>query len=105
MLTAWQGDDGWLWKLSVQHRRFNFIGNTNWIKGRVISKEQTEVGSEVHLDVWIEDQRGVVISPGSAVVLLPSRTEGPVVLPHPPGETPNELFRNLIQTLAAKGGL
>ncbi len=103
LLTAWQGDDGWLWKLNVQHRRFNFIGNTNWIKGRVIGKEQSEVGGEVHLDVWIEDQRGVVISPGSAVVLLPSRAKGPVVLPPPIGENPTELFQNLIKSFAEQG--
>ncbi len=103
LVTAWQGDDGWLWKLNIQHRRFNFIGSTNWLKGRVIGKEQTDVGSEVHLEIWIEDQRGVVISPGSAVVLLPSRAKGPVVLPPPIGGNPTELFQNLIKSFAEKG--
>jgi hypothetical protein len=77
------GDDARLWKLSVQHRKFNFIGDTTWVKGRVSAKRQTEGRHEIMLDVWCENQRGMVTSPGSAVVLLPTLTGKAVELPKP----------------------
>jgi acyl dehydratase len=86
-LTDWVGDDGWLWKLSVQHRRFNFTGDTTWIKGKVTAKQQVEGRNEVEFELHCENQRGVITSPATAVVLLPSRESGPVVLPSPPSET------------------
>ncbi|WP_460794409.1 hypothetical protein [Nocardioides pacificus] len=27
-VTDWMGDDAWLWKLSCQHRKFNYMGDT-----------------------------------------------------------------------------
>ena len=91
LVTDWMGDDAWLWKFECQHRRFNFIGDTSWLTGEVVSKEQVEteagVRSEVHLELRITNQRGVVTSPGTAVVLLPSREHGDVVLPDPPADS------------------
>ena len=40
--------------------------------------------SEVHLEIRCTNQRGDVTSPGTAVVLLPSREHGAVALPEPP---------------------
>jgi acyl dehydratase len=89
LVTDWMGDDAWLWKLECQHRRFNFIGDTSWLNGEVVDKRQVEgsdgiLRSEVHLVIRVTNQRGVVTSPGKAVVLLPSREHGPVVLPRAP---------------------
>ena len=56
--------------------------------------------NEVHIKCWIENQRGMVISPGEAVVLLPSRKTGPVVLPKPPSEDPVDLLRHEVRRLA-----
>ena len=39
----------------------------------------------VDLEVWGENQRGEVTTPGHATVLLPSREHGAVRLPDPPG--------------------
>ncbi|OAA18304.1 N-terminal half of MaoC dehydratase [Frankia sp. EI5c] len=85
-ITAWMGDDAWLWKLSCQHRRFNYIGDTSWVRGRVTGKAESAVGHEVHLDVRVENQRGETTTPGTAVVLLPTR-DRPVALPTPPADT------------------
>ena len=91
LVTDWMGDDAWLWKLECQHRRFNFIGDTSWLSGEVVEKRRTEtpdgVRSEVHLEIRVTNQRGVVTSPGTAVVLLPSREHGDVVLPAAPADT------------------
>ncbi|MET0379635.1 MAG: MaoC family dehydratase N-terminal domain-containing protein, partial [Spongiibacteraceae bacterium] len=63
LLTNWMGDDGWLWKLSCQHRKFVYTGDTYWIKGKVRDKKQVDGRSEVHLEVWVENQWGTTTSP------------------------------------------
>ncbi len=103
LVTDWMGDDAWLWRLECQHRRFNFLGDTSWLTGEVVDKQQVEtpdgVRSEVHLEIRVTNQRGVVTSPGTAVVLLPSRDHGPVVLPRPPADSIPELLEHEIERL------
>ena len=86
----WMGDDGFLWKESDQTRKFNFHGDTQWIKARVSGKRREATLHIVDLEVWCENQRGEVTSPGTASVLLPSRNMGPVTLPVP-GTSPTPL--------------
>ena len=104
LVTNWMGDDGWLRQLHVQHRKFNFAGDTNWLRGEVVGKEMTDDGAEVHLAIRIENQRGLVLTPGKATVLLPSREKGPVVLPTPPSEDLLGVLRNEVEELRAQNG-
>jgi acyl dehydratase len=104
LVTNWMGDDAWLRQLHVQHRKFNFAGDTNWLVGSVASKERTEEGALVHLDIRIENQRGLVISPGKAVVILPSRETGPVELPKPVSNDPMAMLRQEIEELRIING-
>ncbi len=104
LVTNWMGDDAWLRRLHVQHRKFNFAGDTNWLLGEVLGKEMTDEGAEVHLDIRIENQRGLVLSPGRAVVLLPSREKGPVELPVPPSEDPMAVLRHEVEELRKLNG-
>jgi acyl dehydratase len=90
-LTDWMGDDGWLFKLRCQHRKFNYIGDTTWIRGKVMDKVQADGRNEVHLEVACWNQRGEQTTPGSAVVLLPTR-ESAVELPVPPADRLEELL-------------
>jgi acyl dehydratase len=80
-LTNWMGDDGFLWKQSDEARKFNYHGDTTWVRGKVLSKRQEGERNIVELEVWCENQRGEVSSPGSGTVLLPSRERGPVKVP------------------------
>lgn len=98
-ITNWMGDDGWLWKLSCQHRKFVYNGETYWIKGKVARKHQEDGRNEVHLDVWVENRRGTVVTPGTAVVLLPSREAG-VQLPEPPVAGIDALYDHEVRRLA-----
>ncbi|MDP2258603.1 MAG: MaoC family dehydratase N-terminal domain-containing protein [Caulobacter sp.] len=91
VITNWMGDDAWLWKLSCQHRKFVYTGDTYWMKGKVIAKKQEDGRNEVHLDVWVENQHGTIVSPGNAVVLLPTR-DAPVVLPKPAQEDIDAMY-------------
>jgi acyl dehydratase len=103
LVTDWMGDDAWLWKLDCQHRRFNFIGDTTWLSGEVVDKVQTEgpggIRSEVHLAIRCTNQRGVVTSPGTAVVLVPSREHGQIELPKPPVDTVEQMLAHEIERL------
>ena len=85
LCTDWMGDDAWLWKLDVEFRRFNYVGDTHWMRGRVNRRYLADGDRPaVDLDVWGQNQRGETTCPGHATVLLPSREHGPVRLPDPP---------------------
>ena len=34
LCTDWMGDDAWLWKLDCEFRKFNYVGDTQWLAGR-----------------------------------------------------------------------
>jgi acyl dehydratase len=86
LCTDWMGDDAWLWKLDCEFRKFNFVGDTQWLRG-VVTRKYLAAGQRpaADLDIRAENQRGELTTPGHATVLLPSREHGPVRLPAPPG--------------------
>jgi hypothetical protein len=82
LCTDWMGDDAWLWKLDCQFRKFNYVGDTHRMQGRVTRKYLAEGDRPaVDLDVWGENQRGEITTPGHATILLPSHGHGEVRLP------------------------
>lgn len=86
LCTDWMGDDAWLWKLDCEFRRFNYVGDTQWLRGRV-TRKFLAAGARPAVDLELEarNQRDEVTTPGRATILLPSREHGPVRLPDPPG--------------------
>lgn len=85
--TDWMGDDAWLWRLGVEFRQFNYVGDVQWVEGEIVRKYLAEGDRPaVDLELRTRNQRDVVTSPATATVLLPSREHGPVRLPRPPGE-------------------
>jgi acyl dehydratase len=103
LCTDWMGDDAWLWKLDCEFRRFNYVGDTHWIRGRVTHKLEADGRPAIDVDLWGENQRGEVTTPGHATILLPSRRHGPVQLPDPPGDatTCQDTLDALVQRFAA----
>ena len=73
-ITNWMGDDGFLKRLYGEVRRFNYIGDTSWVKAKVSGKSAHNGEHLVDLEVWVENQGGEVVSPGEATVALPSRS-------------------------------
>jgi acyl dehydratase len=98
-ITDWMGDDAWLWKLSCQHRKFNYMGDTTWVTGKVVDKVEVEGRHEVHLELACTNQRGEVSTPGTAVVLLPTR-DAAVTLPIPPADNLTDLLAYEIERFA-----
>ncbi len=86
LCTDWMGDDAWLWKLDCEFRKFNFVGDTQWLRGTVVRKFLA-AGERPAVEVDLEavSQRGELTTPGHATILLPSRAHGAVRLPDPPG--------------------
>ena len=75
LCTDWMGDDAWLWKLDCEFRKFNFVGDTQWLRGAVTRKYLADgQRPAVDLDIRAENQRGELTTPGHATVLLPSRS-------------------------------
>lgn len=101
LCTDWMGDDAWLWKIDCQFRRFNYVGDTHWMRGTVTRKFLAEGDRPaVECEVWGENQRGERTTPGHATILLPSREHGPMRLPDPPGGATN--CQELLDALAAR---
>jgi hypothetical protein len=86
LCTDWMGDDAWLWKLDCEFRKFNYVGDTQWLRGKV-TRHYLAAGDRpaVDLDLSAVNQRGEMTTPGHATILLPSRERGAVRLPDPPG--------------------
>ena len=86
LCTDWMGDDAWLWKLDCEFRKFNYVGDTQWLRGHGGAPYLADGDRPaVDLELRAENQRGEITTPGHATILLPSRAHGPVRLPAAPG--------------------
>lgn len=73
LVTNWMGDDGFLKRLRSEWRRFNLGGDTQFAKGRISGKRVVDGYGLVDIEIWAENQRGEVTTPGVATVALPRR--------------------------------
>jgi hypothetical protein len=83
LYTNWMGDDGFLWKYSIQFRKFVAHGDTNWYRGKITKKYDDDGKYCVDVEHWGENQRGDRTTVGRATVILPSRVHGQVKYPAP----------------------
>ena len=95
LVTDWMGDEAWLFTQHDEVRRFNYIGDTQFLTGEVTGKRAEGSSHYVMIEMRATNQRGEVTAPGRATVLLPSREHGPVVLPDPPEEAQRTAVRML----------
>ena len=73
MMSEWAGDPGRLKKLNYSVKVMGFPGDTLTGKGTVVKKYRDGVENLVDCDIWVENQDGVKVSPGSATISLPSK--------------------------------
>lgn len=84
--TNWAGDEGWVYRVRGEFRRFNYMGDTTWITARLTEQRiDPRLGPAVEIELVGTNQRGQENIRGSATILLPSREHGPVRVPVPPG--------------------
>ncbi len=72
-VTNWMGDFAYLKRLRAEMRRFNIVGDTTWVKGKVVRKYVKDRHALVNIEITAENQRGELTAPGFATVVLPSR--------------------------------
>ena len=75
LITDWMGDEGFLRKLSFELRRQQRPGDTMVCRGKVTGKYLLEDEGCVELDVWAENEREGITTPGKALVVLPLKAE------------------------------
>ena len=73
LLTDWIGDEGVVRKFSCTYRGIDVPGQKVYCKGRVTKKYVKDDEHCVECEVWIENEKGEKTTPGSALVILPSR--------------------------------
>lgn len=74
-VTDWMGDDGFVVSMDSQDRRMNWLGDATTIKGQVARKYVEGDQHLVDVDVWGENQDGVVHTKSTLAVKLVSRSE------------------------------
>ncbi len=74
VITDWMGDDGFLRKLRFEMRRQQRPGDAMVCKGKVVAKYERDGEGWVELEVWAENAREGVTTPGTAAVVLPRQT-------------------------------
>ena len=55
-------------------RRFNVVGQTVVVRGRVLGKRREDNASLVELELWSEVDGEVTVGPGTVTVALPERS-------------------------------
>lgn len=82
LLTNWMGDDAWLKRSYAEYRRFVYLSDAVWIKGKVTKKYMDEEGEHcVEVETSAINQRGEEVMPGRAVIALPSKGKDPRLQP------------------------
>jgi acyl dehydratase len=73
LLTECVGLVGFVKRLSFQMRRYHLLGDTMRVRGKVVKKYRQDGGGAVDLEVWAENAREGIATPGTATVYLPVR--------------------------------
>lgn len=74
LVTDFAGELGWLRKLSVQYRGMDQPGSRITCRGKVTKKFIDGKDHVVECEIWLENAKGEKTTPGSATVILPSRS-------------------------------
>jgi acyl dehydratase len=81
LLTNWTGDGGWISTLSTVVTKFNYLGDSHRISGRVTAVRR--VGDRGEVDVAVEgvNQRGETTCRATAILFLPVGAASTPVIP------------------------
>lgn len=74
LMTDFAGNEGWLKELSVRYRGIDLPGVKITARGRVTGKRVDGPDHLIECEIWIENPTGEKTTPGSATVILPSRS-------------------------------
>ncbi len=79
LISNWMGDDAWISRLSARARRFNYVGDTQWMRGRVESGSQRMPPS---VDLMVEgvNQRGETTCTSPPLYLVSTAERQPTAI-------------------------
>jgi acyl dehydratase len=83
-VSDWMGDDGFVEKLSDSTRKFNYMGDTQFLSGEVVATYERDGRYLVDLEMRMINQRDVETTYATATVSLPSKVHGLSPLPTVP---------------------
>ena len=81
LIKDWVGLEGWMWKISFQHRAMNVPGDLLTAWGRVTGKYEQDGLGIVELEVGMRNQHNVESCPGKATAVIPIRNGK--IIPYP----------------------
>jgi acyl dehydratase len=73
VVTDWIGDNGFLSMIDVQYRKFNYMGDVSWCRGKVTDKFERNGKAVVRCAIEIVNHRDEVTALGTAEAELPRR--------------------------------
>ena len=76
LLQAWVAPLGRITRYGCSYRGMDYPGEDLRCRGKITEVTTHNAEHVAELDIWIENPRGEITTPGSAVVVLPSRTKG-----------------------------
>jgi hypothetical protein len=83
-VSDWAGDDAFVERLEDSIRKFNYMGDTQFLSGHVTAKREVDGRHLVDLELHMVNQRDTETAYASATVALPSRAAGLPPLPPVP---------------------
>ena len=83
-LTDWMGDHGFVVRQHDEIRKFNYLGDIQYLTGSVIGKREDDGMRLVDVKIEVHNQRGDRTAAAEATVSLPSRADGAASLPRVP---------------------
>jgi acyl dehydratase len=83
-LTDWAGDDAFIERQHDEIRKFNYMGDVQYLSGEVTDKRIEDGRCLVDVSMKMTNQRGVDTTFGQATISLPSREAGSALLPPVP---------------------
>jgi acyl dehydratase len=83
-VSDWAGDDACIIGMEDSIRKFNYMGDVQFLSGSVVGKRELDGQKVVDLELHMINQRDTETAFASATVALPSRTDGLPLFPAVP---------------------
>ncbi|MFI5040582.1 MAG: MaoC family dehydratase N-terminal domain-containing protein [Acidimicrobiales bacterium] len=106
-VSDWAGDDAIIVKMDDSIRKFNYMGDTQFLSGEIVDKRVDESGRHVvDIQLRMANQRDDETAYGKATVALPSKAGGLPVYPSVPADVQQkaaEMFAHHCELSAQRG--
>jgi acyl dehydratase len=85
-VADWAGDDACIIAMEDSIRKFNYMGDTQFLSGKVVAKRELDGQKVVDMELHMINQRETETAYGSVTVALPSRDDGLPLFPAVPAD-------------------